>query len=151
MILKNTKKSNNCIIFVITVVVLLFLSSLFLHFNSINNSTSIENNKQNASLAQSIFQTKWIVETHEKQWIKNSEFDTVEDWSSFEQGDASDVDAYVSSGQANFEVLGESGIFNIHLIHLYQIAMRLIQRVVLHLIIGVKMKIKPLWFNGQEI
>ncbi len=48
------------------------------------------------------------------QWVKNPSFDSgIEYWTSTFTGDSSDVNASINSGQANFEILGETRKFSL--------------------------------------
>ena len=51
--------------------------------------------------------------SHTRQWIKNPDFTSQQYWYSSKQGDESDVNAFVSGGQANFNVLGDSGLLEL--------------------------------------
>ncbi|MFX1324616.1 MAG: hypothetical protein ACFE8N_06655 [Promethearchaeota archaeon] len=51
---------------------------------------------------------------YNKEWIKNSEFNSPSDpWYPLVDGDSSDANASIHSGQANFEVLGEKRVFSL--------------------------------------
>jgi hypothetical protein len=50
---------------------------------------------------------------YKKHWIKNSDFsNSTSQWFPLINGDFSDVNAKISSEQANYEILGETGIFS---------------------------------------
>ena len=51
----------------------------------------------------------------ESQWLKNTDFSTTDDWFILkgEQGDNSTIDATISSGQANYVVIGDNRNFEV--------------------------------------
>ncbi|MEE9376464.1 MAG: hypothetical protein V3V33_00325 [Candidatus Lokiarchaeia archaeon] len=53
--------------------------------------------------------------TNTRQWIKNGDFSSSDDWTSAKgkSGDPDDVDAIISGGTANYTINGESGLYSI--------------------------------------
>ena len=47
-------------------------------------------------------------QSYSRQWIKNHNFSTSQDWYSSKQGDISDTNSSISGGVANFEVIGQT-------------------------------------------
>jgi len=112
MFSEKIKKSNRKWIFLTILICLMFLN-IFVLFFSYNNKTSIStNNTKSQTLLESSFVDQWIKESHEKDWIDDSEFNIGKDWSIVKAGsDISDVDASISGGQANYDVLGDNKSF----------------------------------------
>ena len=46
---------------------------------------------------------------HREQWLDNSNFDDQTSWIGIEEGDPSDVDAFISQGYGNYLIIGDSG------------------------------------------
>ena len=50
------------------------------------------------------------IETISGQWLKNSNFSTIENWESQIKGDNRDVKGVISDDQANYIIIGDSGV-----------------------------------------
>ena len=89
-------------------IIVLFLVSLsifqFYYLIPIIKSSDLSNLKRVHLSVENIY---------EKQWLKNPNFTSQQYWYSSKQGDKSDVNAIISNGQANFKVIGDSGIFEL--------------------------------------
>lgn len=84
---------------------IIFFSIISLGFQIFNNilieySPEIKNHNRIPLLADN---------SQTRQWIQNSDFTTQQYWYSSKQGDVSDVNATISEGHANFNILGDSG------------------------------------------
>ena len=101
MKLKNTKKKFGRLILLI-----LISASLFQIFNL----STIE--KSTEAINQGKIHNSALV-TNTRQWIKNGNFSSQQYWNSTKGtlGDPEDVDANISGGHANYEVLGDNGTF----------------------------------------
>ncbi|MFX1259170.1 MAG: hypothetical protein ACFFAN_15055, partial [Promethearchaeota archaeon] len=113
---KNNKKSgenhgnkNFSFFIIILLLVGLFLNILMLPLNANQNKIAREEQIKVNFLAQESDTSEWFVESHEEEWLENRNFDDDEDWDSNIDGDVRDVEADISSGAANFKILGKKG------------------------------------------
>jgi len=60
------------------------------------------------SLNQGGFLGPWFSESHQEQWVGNPDFNDSVGWVSEYNGDSTDVNTYISGGNANLQVIGES-------------------------------------------
>ncbi|MFW9880875.1 MAG: hypothetical protein ACFFG0_48055, partial [Candidatus Thorarchaeota archaeon] len=74
------------------------------HLNLMNKSKELDNLDHINTSAQ---------ESYIRQWIENSDFSSIENWTSVKGtlGDPDDVDAIISGGTADFTVKGRSGLY----------------------------------------
>ncbi|MFX1259171.1 MAG: hypothetical protein ACFFAN_15060, partial [Promethearchaeota archaeon] len=94
---------------VILLIVGLFLNVLILPLNANQNTIHRKEQIKVNFLAQESDTSEWFVESYEEEWLENGDFDDDdEEWESETEGDTSDVDTSISSGEANFIVSGMS-------------------------------------------
>ena len=99
--------------------ILLFISLLLLFFVVYIPNLS-ENKSYQSSYIQSFYQSdlknqekihisaeQWTKNFYQEQWIENSDFNNSSGWITEVNGDARDVDAYISGGMGNFKTIGE--------------------------------------------
>ena len=104
---------------ILILALILFLFPFFMLIsNSIINIESFGNQNrkmENFKLKDTILKTQGtVIDYCNKQWLENPSFDMpIDPWFNEILGDNSDVKASVSSGQANFEILGETGSYSI--------------------------------------
>ena len=101
-------------------VVLIFSTVLSLNVNFlIENCYQKTSDKSQNDFNSNRFQneelnTQGIVQDYyTKEWLNNSNFNSQNSWFSVEEGDTSDVNGYIDSGQANLEILGEKHTFSL--------------------------------------
>lgn len=99
----NVKIRNEKFIIVIILAILLPSIGVFL-IDSHNNprETTTESTK--------IYTSAEIIHDDEH-WLENSNFDSDSYWNSSKEGDVTDTEAYISNGQANFNITGDKRTF----------------------------------------
>ncbi|MGB5912209.1 MAG: hypothetical protein WBH31_13530, partial [Promethearchaeia archaeon] len=105
----NLKKRNNKkYIYISTIIILTFtIFGLSIYSTyQISHHTPIQD--KIALTTNGGFLGQWFTESHQKQWIDNSDFNNSVGWISEYGGDITDVDADISGGHANFHVIGET-------------------------------------------
>lgn len=84
----------------LVIISLLFLNILISH-NNVTHYIKENSFTQNISISSEI--------PHREQWLDNSNFDDQTSWIDIEEGDPSDVDAFISQGYGNYLIIGDSG------------------------------------------
>jgi hypothetical protein len=89
-------------IFLILTILLLSITILLLYQN---NTQKIKiNNTKIYSLARIVHE--------DEAWLENSDFNSDSFWFSSKEGDITDMEAYISNGQANFNITGDKRTFS---------------------------------------
>ena len=96
-------KNKYVVVLLILILSLQFLIPVTFYYNQKNVAIKSENK---LFLLQIFESQQWLRESHEKQWIKNSEFDNSEDWRMKLTGDINDINAEISNGEANYKIVG---------------------------------------------
>ncbi|MFX1258301.1 MAG: hypothetical protein ACFFAN_10600 [Promethearchaeota archaeon] len=113
MNLKNHKNRKFLLLIVLLVLLTLNLSMFFLKKEQ-NSIITKKQEKIKLFVAQESDTTEWFIESHTEEWLENGDFENDdEEWEKSEEGDESDVDAYISDGEAHYKVLGDSGQFSL--------------------------------------
>ncbi|MCK4381422.1 MAG: hypothetical protein KAW51_09820, partial [Candidatus Lokiarchaeota archaeon] len=101
--MRKTKNKVGCLI----ILFIIFSYSFQIYYlNPITTSNEL-NNQEKIHNSASV--------SHSKQWITNPHFISSENWTSTKGGlgDPEDVDAYISGGHANYDVLGKNNTFSL--------------------------------------
>jgi hypothetical protein len=102
----STNHKKKAIWFIICILISLLSFSSMIESQVIYSNTpfkSIETTKQQNLKFSSI-------ETISEQWLKNSNFSTIENWESQIKGDNRDIKGVISDDQANYIIIGDSGV-----------------------------------------
>lgn len=99
----NVKIRNEKFIIVIILAILLPSIGVFL-IDSHNNP------RENTTESTKIYTSAEIIHDDEH-WLENSNFDSDSYWNSSKEGDVTDTEAYISNGQANFNITGDKRTF----------------------------------------
>ncbi len=93
------KNKKNKVGYLIVLLIIFLVASQIFYLNPIDNSQELNDHGEIHSSAQ---------ESYQEQWISNPNFVSSENWTSIkgELGDPNDVNAYISNGAANYDVLG---------------------------------------------
>ena len=91
----------------------ILLSTLIIQIIGLNFTPLYDNTSSNLDPIND-FNTS-ASEIFENQWLKNTDFSTLDDWFSLkgDQGDNATIDAYISSGEANYIVVGDTNNFEL--------------------------------------
>ena len=114
MLLKSQIKSKiNLLVFILAILALFMtMSDLFIENYSYNNQLNNINNLE--SKFPDLKNHGSVVDYYEKQWLKNPTFNFSDEyWFNTSNGDKSDVNASIRSGQANYEILGDKRTFSL--------------------------------------
>ncbi|MFX1570785.1 MAG: hypothetical protein ACFFCV_20800 [Promethearchaeota archaeon] len=103
-------------ILIFTVLIALILSNIFINNSLLNQSAFyVENNIEKDDEDDLALKNQGIIqEPHTTEWLKNPTFETpIDPWYNITEGDSTDVNATTEQDQANFEVIGDSGVYRI--------------------------------------